>query len=249
MFLTSALLDRAGVIHGFTTREGGVSEAPWDALNLGGSVGDDPAAVEANLQRLAASAGIARERFRGAVQVHGDRVLLVEEGPWDPSNEGDALLATASGLAVAVKTADCVPILLFQPETGEAAAVHAGWRGTAAAIVRRAVEALASRGGDPGSTLAAIGPCIGRCCYEVSAELAADFGSRIGPGVVEGRRLDLAEANRLLLREAGLQEGAIDVLSRCTACEPVHFFSHRRDAGRTGRHLSFVAARDGRSLS
>jgi len=249
MFLTSDLLSRAGVVHGFSTRGGGISVAPWDSLNLGGSVGDDPAAVEENLVRLARAAGIARAAFRSAVQVHGDRVLVVGEGPHDPAEEADALLAAAPGVAVAVKTADCVPILLFDRATGAAAAVHAGWRGTAAAIARRAVEALSGQGGGPHSILAAVGPAIGPCCYEVSPELAERFAARHAEGVVRGRQLDLAEANRRLLLEAGVPAAQIEVLGRCTACEPARFFSHRRDAGRTGRHLSFVVAQGARSLS
>src|SRR4051812_36197982 len=168
MFLTSDLLTRAGAVHGFSTRNGGVSRGPRATLNLGGSVGDEPEAVEQNLARLAAAAGFARTAFRSAVQVHGDRVLEVGERPHDPASEADALLATAPGIVAAVKTADCVPVLLFHPGTGEAAAVHAGWRGTEAAIVCRAVEALARRGGDPRGVLAAVGPAIGACCYEVS---------------------------------------------------------------------------------
>lgn len=249
MFVRSDLLTSAGVRHGFSTREGGVSEGPFGSLNLGGSVGDDPAAVEANVARLAQAAGFPREAFRTALQVHGDRVVVVDDRPHDSATEADALVAAAPGLVVAVKTADCVPILLFDTSTGEAAAVHAGWRGTAAAIVRRAVERLEERGGRAAAMLAAVGPAIGPCCYEVSPELAAEFADRHPEGVVRGRRLDLPEANRRLLREAGVPTQSIDVLARCTACEEERFFSHRRDAGRTGRHLSFVMGRSRRSLS
>ena len=249
MFLTSDLLTRAGAVHGFSTRAGGSSRGPWASLNLGGSVGDDPEAVEQNLARLAAAAGFARSAFRSAVQVHGDRVLEVGEVAHDPATEADALLAAAPGIVAAVKTADCVPVLLFHPDTGEAAAVHAGWRGTEAAIVRRAAEALVRRGGEAGGILAAVGPAIGACCYEVSPELAAAFAARHPEDVVRGRHLDLQEANRRLLLEAGVPAERVEVLRHCTACEVERFFSHRRDAGRTGRHLSFVAARGARSLS
>jgi len=249
MRLTSRLLTEAGFVHGFSTRRGGVSAPPFDALNLGGSVGDDPAAVERNLELLAADAGIDRGAFRAVRQVHGDRVLVAGEGPHDPDAEADAVLAAAPGLAAAIKTADCVPILIADEATGLAAAVHAGWRGTVAEIAVRAVEALQARGAAPSRLVAAVGPAIGRCCYEVSPDLAARFASRHGAAAVEGRRIDLATANRLLLLEAGLAADRIEVLDRCTSCEPALFFSHRRDAGRTGRHLSFVAARKPRSLS
>lgn len=248
MFVTSALLRREGFLHGFSTRRGGVSAAPFDSLNLGGSVGDDPAAVEENLRRLAAEAGFERGGFRAVLQVHGDRVVTADERPIPAGTEADALVSRTPGIAVAVKTADCVPILIASAATGSVAAVHAGWRGTDAAIVQRAVESL---GLPPSELVAAVGPAIGACCYEVSEELAARFAARHGSasGVVRGRHLDLPAANRALLLEAGLRPEAIDVLDACTACDAERFFSHRRDRGNTGRHLSFVVARNGRPLS
>lgn len=249
MFQTSPLLERARVVHGFSLRTGGVSSPPFDSLNLGSSVGDAPAAVEENLRRLARAAGIPRESLRGARQVHGDRVLLVGRGEVGPEEEADALHAVEPGLAVSVKTADCVPILLYEADSGEAVAVHAGWRGTRAAIVRRAVESLVSRGGRPERILAAIGPAIGPCCYEVSHELAAEFRAAYGEEAAVGRRLDLPGINRLLLLRAGVPEDRIDLLRACTACDPERYFSHRRDAGRTGRHLSFVLSGSARPIS
>jgi YfiH family protein len=212
-------------------------------------VGDDPAVVERNLRLLADAAGLDRENFRAAVQVHGNRLLHANGTPHDPTAEADAILASTPGLAPAVKTADCVPILLADELTGQVAAVHAGWRGTSTAIVTHAVEALVAGGARRESIVAAVGPAIGRCCYEVSPELAASFLADHGAAVVEGRRLDLPEANRLLLIRAGMLPDRIDMLGRCTSCEPDLFFSHRRDAGRTGRHLSFVVARGRRPLS
>lgn len=237
MFLTSRLLEREGVRHGFSTRAGGVSSGPWSSLNLGGSVGDDPAAVAENVRRLAARAGLAG--FAAVHQVHGDRVVEGRPG-LPPSTEADAVLSVPGGPAPAVKTADCVPVLLLDRRSGRVAAVHAGWRGTRLRIVARAVEAL----GEPGAVVAAIGPCIGRCCYEVSAELAAEFAGVFGADVVEGRRLDLVLANRRALREAGVGEAAIEVVGGCTSCDPARFFSHRRDEGRTGRHLSWISSRE-----
>ena len=196
--------------------------------------------------RRAAAAGVAG--FATVHQVHGDR--LVEGAPGlPPRTEADAIVSAPGGLAPAVKTADCVPVLLCDRRTGRVAAVHAGWRGTRLRIVARAVEALAGgppagrkdETGDLGPVLAAIGPCIGSCCYEVSAELAAEFAAAFGPGVVAGRKLDLVEANRRALVEAGVRPEAIDVVGGCTSCHPDRFFSHRRDAGRTGRHLSWIS--------
>jgi YfiH family protein len=146
-----------------------------------------------------------------------------------------------------VGTADCVPVLLVDPEGRRVAAVHSGWKGPEARIAARAVEALVARGARPERLLAAVGPSIRRCCYEVSAELGERFSARFGAAVVErepGRvRLDLARAVRDTLLGVGLREGHVDVLPQCTACEGERFFSHRRDRGRTGRHLNFLVHR------
>jgi YfiH family protein len=126
------------------------------------------------------------------------------------------------------------------------AAVHAGWRGTLAHAAERAVEALAREvGAHPGDLLAAIGPAIGPCCYEVSPDLAQVFRDDLGTRVAEphggSSRVDLWLANEMVLRKAGLAGERIEVLGRCTACEPETFFSHRRDRGRTGRQVGFIA--------
>ncbi|HET9449450.1 MAG TPA: peptidoglycan editing factor PgeF [Aggregicoccus sp.] len=254
--LRSALLP---VPHGFCTRAGGVSEGPFASLNLGFSVGDERERVEENYRRLAALAGAPLRALHRVSQVHGARVVQahpqgsgpVSEGAGPPPTEGDAdgLWTEAPGEWVAVSTADCVPILLVDPEGQRVAAVHSGWRGTEAHIAARAVEALVARGARPERLLAAVGPCIQACCYEVSAELGERFAARFGPAVVDrgqGRvRLDLGRAVRQTLEGAGLTPAHVDVLPHCTACDAQRFFSHRRDAGRTGRHLSFAVARFG----
>jgi YfiH family protein len=226
--------------HGFTTREGGVSPAPWDSLNLGGAVGDAPDRVEANWRRLEAETGLGFARVR---QVHGVRVVRAD-APGAPAEEADAVVSLRPGVAACVSVADCVPVLLADPATGAVAAVHAGWRGTLARAAAEGVRALAREAGAPPERLlAAVGPSIGPCCYEVSPELAERFRAGIGPVVREGTapRLDLWSANRRVLEQAGLRPERIDLLGRCTACERDLFFSHRRDAGRTGRQMAFIA--------
>ncbi|MBF5041240.1 peptidoglycan editing factor PgeF [Aggregicoccus sp. 17bor-14] len=246
----SALLP---VPHGFSTRLGGVSQGAFESLNLGLAVGDERAHVEENYRRLAALAGAPLAALHRVSQVHGDRVIRVHAPSGAPTatpppteGEADGLWTDTPGQWVGVSTADCVPILLVDPEGRRVAAVHSGWRGTEANIVGRAVEALAAQGSAPSRLLAAVGPCIQACCYEVSPELGERFRARFGPGVVDvdgaGRRvrLDLSRAVRQSLRDAGLGEGQVDVLPDCTACDAHRFFSHRRDAGRSGRHLSFA---------
>jgi YfiH family protein len=242
--LSSCLL--AAFPHGFTTRGGGGSREPYQTLNLGGAVGDDAAAVERNWAALRAATGLAFARVR---QVHGDRVIVVRDAPppgAEPAEEADAVLSTTPGVAACVAVADCVPVLIGDPRSGAVAAVHAGWRGTLAHAAARAVEALARTvGAQPGDLLAAIGPAIGPCCYEVSQEVAQAFKDDLGHRVADPRsgssRVDLWLANELVLRRAGVSRERIEVLGRCTACEPDAFFSHRRDRGRTGRQVGFIA--------
>jgi YfiH family protein len=235
----------AGFPHGFTTRAGGVSRPPYDALNLGGAVGDDPAAVEQNWSRLRQATGLGFARVR---QVHGARVVRLD-APAAPSEEADAVVTAAPGVAATVSVADCVPVLLADPVSGAVAAVHAGWRGTLARVVAAAVAALrAEYGARPGDLLAAIGPSIGPCCYEVSEDLARQFEAQLGPEAAPrtGRprpHLDLWAANERVLRDAGVGAARVERLGRCTACEREVFFSHRRDAGTSGRQVGFVAPR------
>jgi polyphenol oxidase len=247
--VTSKLLP---VPHGFATRAGGVSEGPHASLNLGFAVGDLRDRVEENHRRLAVVAGAALEALHTVKQVHGDRVVEVGAGEGTgalrpPEGEADALWTERPEHWVAVGTADCVPVLLVDPEGRRVAAVHSGWRGTDARIVARAVESLVARGSRPERLLAAVGPCIQRCCYVVSEDLGTRFSAGFGPEVVvrEGAdvRLDLARAVRDTLLGAGLKAAHVEVLPHCTACDGERFFSHRRDAGRTGRHLNFVVHR------
>ena len=149
---------------------------------------------------------------------------------------GDALLENTPGAAVAVRTADCIPILLVDEQKRAVAAVHAGWRGTAAQIVRRAVQSMAERFGTrPAAVHAAIGPGIGKCCYEVGPEVAAQFGG-------QGRmHLDLPGANREQLLAAGVTPQRIYASNLCTMCQPEEFHSYRRDREAAGRMYSFVA--------
>jgi len=240
LILSSALL--AGFPHGFTTRDGGASRDPFTGLNLSVATGDEERAVDENWDRLRQETGLAFARVR---QVHGSAVLR-REAPSLPLDEADAVVTIRSGLAACVLTADCVPILLGDPCTGAVAAVHAGWRGTIARAAARAVEALQREyGAHPENLLAAVGPAIGPCCYEVAAELAERFAAAIGPStcMVHPRtpRVDLWTANEQVLREAGVPAERIEVIERCTACDAESFFSHRRDGARTGRQVGFIA--------
>lgn len=233
----------AGFAHGFTTRHGGASAAPYDTLNLGGFVGDEPERVAENWARLERETGL---RFARVKQVHGARAVRAG-APSQPVDEADVVVSRAAGIAACVSVADCVPVLLADPESGAVAAVHAGWRGTLARAAAEGVRALGREAGaTPARLFAAVGPSIGPCCYEVSPDLAARFAAEIGPEVVRrgaAPSLDLWSANAAVLQAAGIGEERIEVLARCTSCERELFFSHRRDAGRTGRQMAFIAPR------
>jgi len=256
--VVQAALLTGPLVHAFSTRQGGVSRPPFDTLNLGQSVGDDPAAVQENRRRFFGRFGIRPEQVVRVKQVHGDRVLLVDRSttrrPGFPFSlieepvEADAAVTDLPGLALNVSTADCVPILIHDPVRRAAAAVHAGWRGTAARVAARAVEALArAYGSRPGDCRAAIGPAIGGCCYQVDrpvhAQLAA--AAATAPRHLEGDgpgrwRADLPGLNRAILEEAGLAPERIEDVGLCTACRRDLFFSHRAHGGRTGRMMNFI---------
>lgn len=254
LFVTSRLLSAAGVAHGFSVRTGGVSSGAFESLNVSTSVGDTAEAVGENLRRLAEAAGLAPE-FATAHQVHGDRVVAADGrevlAPTQAQEPGaDAILALDEGIAVGVRVADCVPILLYDEESGAAAAVHSGWRGTRLQIAARGVRALQhAAGAEPGKLLAAIGPSIGPCCYEVSPELAAAFRQLFGPEAADdpaktGKpHLDLRFCIEIALVHAGVPRERIEQVEGCTSCDIRAYFSHRRDKGRTGRHLAFIAAK------
>lgn len=219
-----------------------MSAGPFDTLNSAFGVGDDPAAVKENLARLATSARVAPGKLHFVKQVHGDRV--VDAATATPDTEADALWTSVPGTAVGVRTADCVPILIEDPR-GRVAAVHAGWRGVESEIVARTIEQLVARGGEVGQLRCAIGPCIQRCCFEVDGELPQRFEAAFGAKVVVRAaakvkpHLDLPLAVQQTLTRLGVPENHVAVLPQCTRCD-ARFFSHRREHGVTGRHLSFI---------
>jgi YfiH family protein len=210
----------------FSTRVGGVSEAPFDTLNLGRLTDDDPEHVSENRLRFCTEMGTDPEKLRFGRQVHGP-VLRRAEGRGDP---GDGLWSDTRGEPLLVFTADCLPVAVARTdgEQPAIAALHVGWRGLLGGIVQRAATALGA-----GPLAAVIGPGMGPCCYEVGEEVAEPFRERFGVGIVSGRHLDLWSTTEQALRAAGVT--TVSRVDLCTACNPELFFSHRRDGGRTGR--------------
>ncbi len=229
------------VPHGFLGRKGGVSSPPYDSLNTSFSVGDDPLAVTDNLVRIAHIAGVHVDQLLTVNQVHGANV--VHSSMVTGETDADAVWTNVSGMAVGVRTADCVPLLIEDPK-GRVAAVHAGWRGVMAKIAARTIEQLIAQGGKVDEFRVAVGPCIQKCCFEVDGDLPARFSAEFGADVVHpaerGKaRLDLPLAVLHTLENVGLTRAQIEVFPHCTRCDS-NFFSHRREKGTTGRQLSFI---------
>lgn len=240
-------LDGIGLVRAaFTTRLGGASVGPYRSLNLARTVGDDPEAVSTNRGRLAALLGMAPHALAEAEQVHGSRTAVVEAGG-GPIRGVDALVTSRVGLWLAIYAADCVPVLLVDTKTPGVAAVHAGWRGTAAGIVPETIARMRHAfGTDPEQYTATLGPAIGGCCYEVDLPVARameqapwwpEAARATGP---ERWHLDLRTAIRRQLMDAGVPPGRIASVPLCTACRPDLFFSYRRD-GVTGRMAACIS--------
>ena len=237
-FLTVSHLEAAGLVrHAFTTRHGGLG------ARTGGARSPD------DWDAVAKAFGIGHDRLITVNQVHGDDVLLVSKANCLDvlQARADGLVTGERGIAVGVETADCVPVLLFDPAAPAVAAVHAGWRSTVKKIVQKAVRTLQHHfGSDPAQMIAAIGPAIGPECYEVDEPVmgpvrqAFPFWKEVALSRGSGRwSLDLAKLNRLELAQAGLRDRNIHALGMCTSCRRDLFYSFRAE-GRTGRMLSVI---------
>jgi YfiH family protein len=237
-----------GLCHAVLTRLGGVSPAPWDSLNLGWTVGDSRERVEMNYRLWAEAFGLRRQDLTTTWQVHGNRVLVADADHRGGSlGQADALITATPYLPLVQRYADCTPILLYDPVRHACGIAHAGWRGTAARCAEATVQAMqVVFGCEPADMVAAIGPAIGPCCYEVGADVieAMRASHRCADALLyPGPRshtayLDLWQANAEQLREAGVRH--IEIAGVCTACRRDLFFSHRGDGGRSGRFGAFV---------
>jgi polyphenol oxidase len=218
-----------------STRRGGVSRPPFDALNLGLNTDDDPAFVEENFIRFCSAVGFDRGRIAFTRQVHGDRVALVQ-APGIYADT-DALITVVPGLVLTIQVADCVPIFFYDPVRRAAGAAHAGWKGSALEIGAKTVAAMVeSYGARPSDLRALIGPSIGPCCYEVGPEVAGRFPSRY----LSENKLDLWRFTLDSLLEAGLRPDHVALSGLCTRCHSEWFFSHRSSGGKTGRMLGAI---------
>jgi YfiH family protein len=250
VFYVSPMLERLGVPHGFSTRIGGVSEAPFDSMNLGNPSGcdtQDPSAnIDENYRRFQSAIGAPLRRRCSVHQVHGGEIVDADAASFQPGVKADALISADPAKLLSVRTADCVPILLAGAGGRAVAAVHAGWRGVVAAALGAAVAALRDRGGDARDIVAAIGPCIGIDGFEVGDEVFQQFITTLGSaaparaGAPGKWHVDLRHACRMQLESLGIAPGNIDLTDRCSFRDVGEFFSHRREHGITGRMASLI---------
>jgi len=227
-----------------STRHGGVSMAPYQSLNLGKNTDDDPAQVLENRQRFCAALGFRTDQLALSWQIHGDHIVRVEQAG---HFEGfDALVTNQPGILLAVSVADCTPILIFDPKNQAVAAIHAGWRGTAAGIVRKTLHYMAGQFGSSGAECRAyVGTCIDECSFAVGEEVAAAFDEdfkRFDP-TKNKFFVDLKKANLAQLLAFGLPMTHIEVSPYSTVLHNDRYFSHRYAGGVTGRMLAAIGTK------
>ena len=265
----SPLLQQAGFRHAFFTRLGGASEGPFESLSFSTAVGDDPQHVDENLSRAGKLLGVDQARVLYLSQVHGRDARFcrtLQQRSELITLEGDALGGTEPGSAYGVRSADCVPILLADVESGAVMAIHAGWRGVVVGAVEAGVACLRQNLSGQGQLLAAIGPHISVQAFEVSDEVASELAAVCPvPGAVVGQTEDLTAGQKEKRSERhetatkphvnlrfivtqkllalGLPEARIDQIGGCTVLDSQQYFSFRRDGKRSGRHLSAIVPR------
>lgn len=247
-------------IHGFSTRIGGVSRLPHtESLNLGVERGDSKEIVLENLSLFSDALGVDAKSIISVSQIHSSNIRRVTyenkgEGFYiDEKESCDGYVTAESDITLGIRTADCVPILFYAPPSGDfdgaVAAIHAGWRGTALGIAKKAIDELCLIGAEVSNIKAAIGPSIGSCCYTVRSDFYESFKNTAGQTLTDEFVLpvgedrwvaDLKGANRRILEERGVLPENIDICDICTCCEPKEFYSHRYSHGVRGTMLSVI---------
>lgn len=245
-----------GVVHGFSTRIGGVSPAPWDSLNLGACRGDDPANLRENFSCFCAAIGADPNALVKNQQMHSKRVRPVTKADVMPAPEtpgeveADGMITNQPGVALTIFSGDCLPVFLYDPVRRVIAACHAGWRGTAQGIAAQAARQMQEDYGcAPQDILAAIGPGIGPCCFETHADVPDGLRAELGPDAEafitalpggEKFQVDLKGANARWLERAGLKPEHIALSAACTACDRTDFWSHRMQGSQRGSMAAII---------
>jgi YfiH family protein len=226
------------ILSGMSTKLGSTNQTHF-GMNLSFQVGDDPAMVEMNRKAFLSLFKISESQLAVPVQSHSDNVCIVT-APGE-YRECDALITNRTGIALSVMVADCVPILIFDPIEKAIGIVHAGWRGTANAIVQRTIEKMQKEfNTDTKNILASIGPSAGACCYEVGPEVAVMFGNKIVHSNAQKIFVDLKKENAVQLEEKGVIPDHIEMSKHCTICEKELFHSFRRERKSAGRMMAVI---------
>ncbi len=246
----SAFQDMRFIIAAISTRIGGVSKNPYYSLNLGYHIDDVHESVAENRHRFCSKLGIDVGSLVISQQVHGNRITLVDEsqkshgayGHEDAISGTDAMITGSRGVALAVLTADCVPVMVVDPVRKVIGIAHAGWRGALRMIAAETVLKMQETfGTEPVNCLAALGPSIGPCCYRAGEDVIPQFQRAFGPAVCIAKdRLDLQLAVQLQLADVGVEKSNISSSKLCTACNGDLFYSYRAEGGRTGRMMSVI---------
>ncbi|MCH7895705.1 MAG: peptidoglycan editing factor PgeF [candidate division NC10 bacterium] len=258
-FLQISPLEQLSIRHAFSTRKGGVSTPPYHTLNLGFSVGDDPAAVHENRRRYFSALGLDLSCVVRVRQVHGNDVLVVNQALagherfprllLDDDYFYDAMVTEIPGLSLAISTADCLPIFVVDPRRRAVGALHAGWRSSVKCVVEHTLRKMHDAyGTDPADCYAALGPGIRGCCYEVDEPVITHIRRACGawqdcarPAGEDRWMLDLGHLNIAMLQEVGLRPDRIFDTELCTACRSDLFYSYRAEKPTTGRMMSLVS--------
>ena len=247
-----ALEELRFIHHGFSTRHGGISPLPADNLNLSHVSWDSAGRVDENRRRFMAALDLRDATLATLSQIHSDRLLIIEEkaGQWNQRPQADAQATRIESVALAVQTADCFPILIVDPRVRAIAGLHAGWRGTLARIVSKAVTTMKTAlDCDPARLIVAIGPAIRNCCFEVGSEVVEAF-EREFPGLrlaepVSGHSgkslLDLRRALDVQFAEVGISQSQVFDLGMCTRCRMDEFFSYRGEGPKSGRLMAVIS--------
>lgn len=238
-----------GLVHAFFSRRGGASAGEFASLNFDPRGGDPAGNIERNKTAAGAAFGVSLDRLVNPTQVHGNTVVVLDAENVKSCKgvEADAVVTNVPGVPIGILTADCLPVLLYDPVKKVVGCAHAGWRGTLLDVCGWTVAAMKeSFGSNTKDIIVALGPHIKSCCYEVSGDVYAAFEKAHGKDLPYFSRngktltLDIGGANRIFLLAAGLKEENIIDVSVCTSCKVSDFFSYREENGKTGRQLSFI---------
>jgi YfiH family protein len=236
------------LFHGVFSRMGGVSPAPWESLNLGGTVGDSRENVSENLKRLLAVSGFTHDQLVQVRQIHSNDVIFAKT-PEDAERKGDAIVTNRPGLLLLMRFADCVPVLFFDPVKRAIGIAHAGWMGTLNGVVVEVIHKMVSEfGSSPDQINVGIGPSIGPDHYLIGTDVIEKakraFPDKFEQVLIEdsdGVKLDLWRANEFLMEEVGIEQ--IEIAGICTGCDTQNWFSHRAENGKTGRFAGVIGLR------